>query len=155
MPTSDDAGVRVLRGLSALADQDVQRGHVEAIVKESGIDVDPFSAWLLWQLGAQPHTRVDALGVNRGVDRKLRDDGVRDLAARGWIQLDSADPCGPASLTPLGATMLDQLSDARRRRFEKLFASWNPADRVALAEVLRSFAAGVAGETSQVPQPAR
>jgi MFS family permease len=147
MPMSDDAGMQVLRGLSALADQDVQRGHVEAIVKESGIDVDPFSAWLLWQIGSQPHVRVDALGVNRGLDRKLRDDGVSDLVARRWIALDTKDPCGPASLTRLGRAMFEQFAAARRRRFERLFASWNPADRVALAEVMRSFATGVAGET--------
>jgi EmrB/QacA subfamily drug resistance transporter len=150
MPMSDDAGVQVLRGLSALADQSVQRGHVEAIVKESGIDVDPFSAWLLWQIGSTPHVRVDALGVNRGVDRQRRDDGVKDLAARGWIQLDTNDPCGPASLTPLGNATFEQFADARRRRFERLFASWNPADRVALAEVMRSFATGVAGEAVEV-----
>lgn len=144
MPTSDDAGAQMLRGLTALADRSVQRGHVEAIVRESGLDAEPFVAWVLWQLASRPHTRVDALGMSRGVDRKRRDDAVASLAARGWITLDTADPCGPASITPQGQTAIDQLADARRRRFEQLFASWNPEDRVALADVMRSFATGVA-----------
>jgi hypothetical protein len=128
----------------------MRRGHVEAIVKEAGLHIDPLAAWLLWRLGAYPRSRIDAVGVGFGVDRAVRDSAVRELVSRGLIEIASGDTAGPAEVTGRGREWLRELAAARRRRFEEMFASWTVTDRAALADVLRSFATGVAGEAPSV-----
>ena len=141
MPTDADSAAQLLRGLSALADRDVQRDHIRRICERAGVDLQPAAAWLLIRLDENPQLDPVALGRTYGVDAAHMQTALADLTGRGLV----AEPHGgrrdaARTLTAAGCDVLRRLVAARRERLAELFADWAPAKREEMAAVLRGLA---------------
>src|SRR5690606_38078411 len=54
MPVDDRSAPPLLRGLAAVADRDLGRGYLEAVVARAGLDLPAAAAWLLIRLEDDP-----------------------------------------------------------------------------------------------------
>jgi EmrB/QacA subfamily drug resistance transporter len=141
-PTDDTPLPHLLRGLSRLADRDVQRRHIEGIVARAGLDLSAASAWLLLRLESDPNANPDALAQAHAVDAARLREALADLRGRKLIAEASAGDGGPPrhELTDAGCEVFDRLATARRARLAELFADW-PAERhEELAALVRRLA---------------
>lgn len=135
------AGVRQLySALATLADRDVQRGHIELIVRRAGETLSPLAAWLLVRMESTSLHDVLTTASTRGLSRAQVDAAISELRGRGLIQEseDSASGAPRLSLTNEGCGVLDRLRDARRAHFEELSADWNPDRNEDAATYLRN-----------------
>jgi hypothetical protein len=119
--------------LGVLADRDVQRQHIEQIVRRAGVDLTPLAAWLLVERDRTPHIAPEALGRSRGIPAERVRSALADLRAA-----DLVGP-GPApTLTEAGCDVLERLVTARRAHLAELAADWDPERDVDAASYLRS-----------------
>ena len=123
MPGAPDNADALFRGLSLIADRDVRRAYVQAIVTRAGLQLMPVSAWLLIQLGEDRDPDLTALRSRHGVTEQRLNEGLAELRALGLL---SGDP--KPAITPSGCEAFSRLSDARRSRLADLASQW-PADR--------------------------
>jgi EmrB/QacA subfamily drug resistance transporter len=119
--------------LGVLADRDVQRQHIEQIVRRAGVDLTPLAAWLLVERDRTPHIAPEALGRSRGIPAERVRSALADLR-----EADLVGP-GPApTLTAAGCDVLERLVTARRAHLAELAADWDPERDVDAASYLRS-----------------
>jgi DNA-binding MarR family transcriptional regulator len=110
------------------------------LLREAGVSIDRALFPLLVRLG-----RHGALGVAELAEQAGRDHTTvsRQLARLEDLALitrcdDSADRRRRAArLTPQGETVVEAISQARRRLLERALAGWSRDDRAALAELNR------------------
>jgi DNA-binding MarR family transcriptional regulator len=141
MPADSASESYVLRGLSALADRDVQRQHIQLIVQRAGVDLTPLAASLLVRLEAQPQASADALGRARGASADDVRAAIGELRDRGYIREHEGDGAGHNwALTQPGCETLTKLVTARRAHLAELFADWGPAKREEIAALMRRLA---------------
>lgn len=139
MPVPDDADLQILRGVTALADRDVQRQHIRVISGRAGLELTALAAWLLWRLGEDQAMDPRMLAADYRIDETRMDTALEELKARGYV----APP--PARerrwrVTAAGCRALERFVMARRARLEELFHQWEPADRRRVADLLRGLA---------------
>jgi EmrB/QacA subfamily drug resistance transporter len=141
MPVDAESETYVLRGLSALADRDLQRQHIQQIVQRAGVDLTPIAASLLVRLDADPAANPEALGRERGAGPDEVHAAMADLERRGLLVHDRADGAAARwSLTRAGCAVLTKLVAARREHLSELFADWGPTRREEMAALLRRLA---------------
>lgn len=145
MPQTSDSREQLLRGLAVLADRDVRRRYVAAIVERAGVDLSPGAAWLLVQIEREPDTNIHDLG------RKGKADPVKLLNSRAEL-LDKSLVTQTAAtdvyqLNEAGCEIYNRLVAARREHLAELWPEWSPKKREEVATILRNLARELIPET--------
>jgi DNA-binding MarR family transcriptional regulator len=138
MPRGGESLPQLLRGLAAVADRDVQRRHMQAIVTRAELDLSPAAAWLLMRIEADGRADPAALAASYRLDVTRLLAGLDELRSRGLVVEQQHDGPSPPRrvLTPDGCDALSRLVDARRARLAELFAEWHPERREAIEELI-------------------
>jgi EmrB/QacA subfamily drug resistance transporter len=138
MPQGTDSRAQLLRGLAILADRDVRRRYVTAIVERSGVDLSAVAAWLLVQIEREPGVDVNELGRKGKVDPSKVEIAKTELLDKSLIT--------PASdkdiyrLNAAGCETYNRLAVARREHLAELWPEWSPKKREDVAAILRHLA---------------
>ncbi len=141
MPTDRDSASQLMRGLSVLADRDVQRAHIVHIVERAGLQLSPVAAWLLLKLGRGTEMDMEALATKHHLEAPRLQDGLDELLSGGMImERGITDGCLAHELTAEGSEALALLATARRARLAELFADWPQERHEELAAALRRLA---------------
>jgi DNA-binding MarR family transcriptional regulator len=150
MPTSQDSGKELLRGLAVLANRDVQRAYIEQIVARAGVQLSPAEALLLVRFDEDAHTDVAAIARIHRLDPGRMETAARALLDHGLVTLRSGDGKGAEHrLTHAGCEVLGRVVAARRERLAELMHEWPPEKREELSIALRRLAREL------VPEPNR
>jgi DNA-binding MarR family transcriptional regulator len=143
MPADSGSEGYVLRGLTVLADRDVQRQHIQRIIERAGVDLSPVAASLLVRIDTQPGVPPETLGKARGIGAEDVRAAIAELRDRGLVVEEGPSSDGAAgvwTLTRPGCEALTKLIAARRAHLAELFADWGPARREEIAALLRRLA---------------
>ncbi len=164
MPAETDPLPQLVRGLSALADRDVRRQHIEAIVARAGVSMSAAAAWLLVQIEKEPSRSIASLAAMQRIDPERLEKALAELIDRSLVVRIDAAQQQPYTLelTTAGCDILRRLVEARRARLEEIYGDWTPETRRDLAMVLRRIAHDLVPETRtplatgpEIPQPLR
>ena len=117
MPTSDDTADYLAQALAVVADRDVQREHIERIVKRAGVELSPAAAWLLVELGRNASLDPVPFARANRVSEEAARGGIQELERRGLVVARA----GGFDITPAGCEVHDRLVAARRARLAELF----------------------------------
>ncbi len=109
MPADPVSAQHLLRGLAALADRDVQRGYLQAVIDRAGVSLSPAAAWLLLRLEDDPALDPIELGRSRQVPAERMREAREELASRGLVDA--------SGVTDEGCDVVDRLvtADAEQR----------------------------------------
>ena len=99
LPTDTESISKLERFLSLLADRDVRRGYIQAVVSRAGLDVSPLAAWLLVRLDADPELDLDALAGLRRIDPDRLEGALAELRGKRLIREEPAGPTGPRAVS--------------------------------------------------------
>jgi EmrB/QacA subfamily drug resistance transporter len=126
----------LLRAFSAIADRDVQRAHIERIVRRAGETLSPLGAWLLVQIERTPG--FDAAARTRALDipADRTAAAIAELESRGLIARSSG--VAKWSLSAAGADVHDRLVEARQAHLRDLVAQWDDGQSDAAAFLRQS-----------------
>jgi EmrB/QacA subfamily drug resistance transporter len=138
MPSSDDSSSELLRGLSILANRDVQRAYVEGIVTRAGLTLGPAAAWLLLRMEEQPDAAVRQLAKQERIPEDRVEVALAELKACGYF--DETRGNTGRDVTDTGRAAQHRLSVARRERLEQLHNEWPAWQRERLATTLQRLA---------------
>ncbi|MBD0321515.1 MAG: EmrB/QacA family drug resistance transporter, partial [Gemmatimonadetes bacterium] len=142
LPADPDLAQHLLRGLSALADRDVQRRYIQAVVSRAGVSLSPAAAWLLIRLDEDPALDPAALGRTRQLPEERMTAALEELAAARLVERSGA----ASAVTDEGRAVVNRLVDARRAHLAELVSDWEPERHAELAGVLRRIAADLVPE---------
>jgi DNA-binding MarR family transcriptional regulator len=131
------SGDELLRGVSIIANRDVQRAYIRSIVERAGVDLLPVSAWLLLRFEDDPSLDILELARRNGLSSERLQAGLDELLARRYIE---PRPGPSHTLTPNGCEIYMKLAAARRERLVELHADWPPEQRRQVADVLQQLA---------------
>ena len=131
-----------MRGLSALADRDVKREYIKAIVARTGLKLSPAAAWLLVRLEREPGLDLATLASARQIELERLQAAQAELSGQSLIVEAAAvnNHLRRYELTAKGCEVLRRLVTARRDHLAELWAEWAPEKREELAETLRRIA---------------
>jgi EmrB/QacA subfamily drug resistance transporter len=133
MPKGDDDPLQeLLRGVSVLADRDLRRRYMAALVARAGLDLEPLMAWLLMRMADEARGDPVAIGARQGVPAERVGVGLADLQARGLVAAGG----GAWSVTAEGCAVARRLMEARRAHLAEACAEWDPQMRAQLSESL-------------------
>jgi EmrB/QacA subfamily drug resistance transporter len=138
MPTDTDSRAHLLRGLAVLADRDVLRRHIAAVVDRAGVDLSPEAAWLLVQIERNPGVAVEELGRRGKCEPGKVKLARTELLSKSLIKPGSAS--NAYVLTDAGCEVYNRLAAARREHLAELWPEWSPRKREDVAEALRRLA---------------
>jgi EmrB/QacA subfamily drug resistance transporter len=138
MPTDTDSRKQLLRGLAVLADRDVRRRYIAAIVNRAKVDLSPTEAWLLVQIEREPRVDVHELGRKGKCDANKVDAATTVLLNKSLIEPDAI--ANVYQLTDAGCGIYNRLVTARREHLAELWPEWSPKKREEVAEILRRLA---------------
>lgn len=138
MPTDTDSREQLLRGLAVLADRDVRRRYIAAIVTRAGVDLSPTAAWLLVQIERERDVDVHELGRRGKCDAKKLKSATADLLNESLIAGGSV--ADVYRLTEAGCDTYNRLAAARRQHLAELWPEWSPQKREEVAQILRRLA---------------
>jgi EmrB/QacA subfamily drug resistance transporter len=139
-PADENAAeAQLVAAFVALADRDVQRGHIQRIVQRAGETLSPLAAWLLVQIDRSPDVYARDLGRERAVDPQRVEVALQELESRHLtVTADhTVDGLPGRALTAQGRAVMDRLVSARRAHLADLLAEWDPGEENA-ADYLRS-----------------
>jgi EmrB/QacA subfamily drug resistance transporter len=153
MAQPNDSMAQALRGLSVLADRDVRRKYMESLVKQAGLSLTPFAAWIMLHMNRNATDRGRIARARRTDPERLAG-AWRELQSLGYVtgELESNNGSSP-QLTPAGTAIHDQLCRTRRSRLDEFFADWSPEMRKDVAEVLQRLASELAPQTAPADSP--
>jgi EmrB/QacA subfamily drug resistance transporter len=137
-PTGDVSVPTLLRGLAAVADRDVQRNYIQAVVTRAQLDLIPAAAWLLIRLEHDPAADPRRLAQRYRVPLDRAEAGLQQLLERGLIREVRSETSVRRTLTAAGCDVFDRLLKARRERLAELGTQW-PEDSQELQELLTRF----------------
>jgi EmrB/QacA subfamily drug resistance transporter len=141
MPTDTESLPHFLRGLAALADRDVQRRYIEAIVARAGVDLSPAAAWLLMRIELDSSVDFEALAKKYHIHHDVFPRAVAELGERGLIRTGPwANGKAPVEPTDEGCAVLARLVQARRERLAELRYEWPVERREDMATLLQGLA---------------
>ncbi|HVX39725.1 MAG TPA: MFS transporter [Gemmatimonadaceae bacterium] len=134
---SDSAAVaaQLYAALAQIADRDVQRRHIAAIVQRAGETLTPLAAYLLVRMEREPGVDPLAVGARIGVPSDRVRAALAELRHRGLLETRP-----PTALTDAGCDVLERLREARREHLAALAAEWNPAESADVGAYLRDAA---------------
>jgi DNA-binding MarR family transcriptional regulator len=138
MPTDTDSREQLLRGLAVLADRDVRRRYIAAIVTRAGVDLNPTEAWLLVQIERERGVEVNELGRRGKCDAQKLKAATAELLDKSLIAAEADDDV--YRLTETGCEIYNRLVAARREHLAELWPEWSPKKREEVAEMLRRLA---------------
>ncbi len=145
MPQGSDSRAHLLRGLAVLADRDVRRRYVAAIVERAGVDLSPGAAWLLVQIEREPNVNIHDLGRKGKADPVKLQDSKKELLDKSLV--------APTATTDVyrlnegGCEIYNRLVAARREHLAELWPEWSPKKREEVATILRNLARELIPET--------
>jgi DNA-binding MarR family transcriptional regulator len=145
MPAETDSSAHVLRGLAVLADRDVLRGYIAAVVARAQVNLTIGAAWLLVQIEREPGVGVNELGRSAKVEASKVESGRTELLNKSLIERCSGDVY---ALTQEGCEIYNRIVAARRERLAELWPEWSPKKREEVAAILRRLARELVPETS-------
>ncbi|HET9636471.1 MAG TPA: MFS transporter [Gemmatimonadaceae bacterium] len=150
-PADEDAAAsRLFAVLSSMADRDVQRAHIEQIIRRAGETLSPLAAWLLVQVEEQPSVSPHELAYGRGIPVRSAQEALEELRRRGLVTVPRADSNRHSELTPTGCKVLDRLVTARRAHLEELAEEWDPSHHDDAAQYLRDAVRDLVPDVRQV-----
>jgi len=145
MPTDTDSRAQLLRGLAILADRDVRRRYISAVVTRAQVDLSPNAAWLLVQIEREPRVDVHELCQRGKCDATKIQAATAELFDKSLIE--PASIANVYELTGAGCEMYNRLVAARREHLAELWPEWSPKKREEVAEILRRLARELIPET--------
>ena len=148
MPQTSDSRAQLLRGLSVLADRDVRRRYVAAIVERAGVDLSPGAAWLLVQIEREPNVNIQDLGRKGKADPIKLQHSKTELLDKSLVA-----PTSTADVYQLnegGCEIYNRLVAARREHLAELWPEWSPKKREEVATILRNLARELIPETKPI-----
>jgi EmrB/QacA subfamily drug resistance transporter len=145
MPQSVDSRAQLLRGLAVLADRDVRRQYVAAIVERAGVELTAGAAWLLVQIEREPGVDIQALARKGKADPNKLSRSRAELLARSLIAPASANEV--FTLTGDGCDIYNRLVAARREHLAEVWPEWSPQKREDVFAILRNLARELIPET--------
>jgi predicted MFS family arabinose efflux permease len=148
MPQDGDSRAHILRGLAVLADRDVRRRYVAAVVERAGVDLSPGAAWLLVQIEREPGVEVLVLGRKGKADMIKLGGSKTELLEKSLIAPSSANDV--YKLTREGCDIYNRLAAARREHLAELWPEWSPQKREDVFAILRNLARELIPETKSV-----
>lgn len=150
-PSDEDAvASRLYATLSALADRDVQRAHIEKIIQRAGETLSPLAAWLLVQVEERPDVSPHDLAYSRGIPARSAQAALEELRRRGLVTIPRAGSTSHSELTSTGCRVLDRLVTARRAHLEELAEEWDPSRQNDAARYLRDAVRDLVPDVRQV-----
>jgi EmrB/QacA subfamily drug resistance transporter len=149
-PTTGDSLPEVLGGIIALANRDVQRRYIAAIIARAGVDLSPAAAWLLIRLEEKPSLDIDELARSYGVETSRLHDAQQDLVRRGFVTANGDGKLN-RKITPEGCAVFNRLARARREHLAEICAEWPAGKREELAAALRQVVRQIVPE-AHAPQ---
>ncbi|HEU4836767.1 MAG TPA: MFS transporter [Pyrinomonadaceae bacterium] len=147
MPQDSDSRAQLLRGLAVLADRDVRRRYVAAIVTRAGVDLSPAAAWLMVQIEREPDVNTQELGRKGKADPNKLKSAKTELLEKSLIAPAPANDV--YQLTGAGCEIYNRLVAARREHLAELWPEWSPKKREDVAAILRQLARELIPETKQ------
>jgi len=132
------AAAHLYAALSAMADRDVQRAHIERIVARAGETLTPLAAWLLVQVESNPRVSPFDLARSRGIAPERAQAALEELRRRGLVTVPRPDSTTHSELTSNGCKVLDRIVEARRAHLAELAEEWDPTHEDNAAAYLRS-----------------
>src|SRR6185503_10620979 len=132
------AAAHLYAALSAMADRDVQRAHIEKIVARAGETLTPLAAWLLVQVESNPRVSPFDLARSRGIAPERAQAALEELRRRGLVTVPRPDSTTHSELTSNGCKVLDRIVEARRAHLAELAEEWDPTHEDNAAAYLRS-----------------
>lgn len=141
-----DSRAHLLRGLAVLADRDVLRRYIAAVVARAQLDLSVGAAWLLVQIEREPGVSVLQLGRNAKVEPGKVETGAKELLDNSLIERRSGKDV--YALTEEGCETYNRLAAARREQLAELWPEWSPKKREDVAAILRRLARELVPETS-------
>lgn len=145
MPQDVDSRAHLLRGLAVLADRDVRRRYVAAVVERAGLDLSPGAAWLLVQIEREPDANVRDLGRKGKADPNKLNASRAELLEKSLIAPASASDV--FTLSGAGCDVYNRLVVARREHLAELWPEWSPKKREEVATILKNLARELIPET--------
>jgi hypothetical protein len=145
MPQDSDSRAQLLRGLAILADRDVRRQYVAAIVTRAGVDLSEAAAWLLVQIEREPGVTIQELGRKGKADPNKLQNAKTELLEKSLIA--SAAASDVYRLNEAGCDIYNRLVAARREHLAELWPEWSPKKREDVAVILRHLARELIPET--------
>jgi DNA-binding MarR family transcriptional regulator len=139
-PADEGLAAEKLRAaLSSMADRDVQRQHIRAIVERAGETLAPLAAWLLVRIEECPDQSPVATARARGISLSNVRVALQELGDRGLIVPAAHPPRGEESyeLTDRGCDVMTRLIEARRAHLADLASDWNPQREPDVAAYLK------------------
>jgi EmrB/QacA subfamily drug resistance transporter len=138
-PADEDAvAAHLYATLSALADRDVQRAHIERILSRAGETLTPAAAWLLVRVEREPKVPPFELARERGISPERAQAALEELRRRGLLTVPRGGGSWTHSeLTQSGCQVLDRLVSARRAHLSELAEEWDPTRENDAAKYLR------------------
>jgi EmrB/QacA subfamily drug resistance transporter len=147
MPADADSRAHVLRGLAVLADRDVLRASIAAVVARAQLDLSIGAAWLLVQIEREPDVAVHQLGRNAKVEASKVESSTTELLNRSLIERRSGNDV--YALTEEGCETYNRLAAARREHLAELWPEWSPKKREDVAAILRRLARELVPEANR------
>ncbi|HEX6717113.1 MAG TPA: MFS transporter [Pyrinomonadaceae bacterium] len=145
MPTGTDSRAQLLRGLAVLADRDVLRRYISAVVARAGVELSNEAAWLLVQIEREPGVGVHELGRKGKCESSKLEAGRSELLNK--LLIEPVTGRDIYSLTEAGCDVYNRLVVARREHLAELWPEWSPKKREDVAEILRRLARELVPET--------
>ena len=139
-PADEELVIEKLRAaLSALADRDVKRQHIQAIVARAGETLSPLAAWLLVRIEACPEESPIAAAERRGIPAGRARIALQELGDRGLVTPARTLRRGKEfyALTDRGCDVMGRLIEARRAHLADLASDWNPEHESDVAAYLK------------------
>jgi len=150
-PQSADSAAEFLRGLSVLANRDVQRRFIDGIVARAALPLSAAAAWLLVEIERDPRIDPVALGARHRVAAERMREAEAELRRERFIESE-----GDASLlrpTTAGCEALGKLVRARREHIHELIADWPVTQREETAALFRRLAEELVPDVRAHPAP--
>jgi EmrB/QacA subfamily drug resistance transporter len=116
IPVTPDSLMELRRGLSALANRDLQVRFIQKIVDEAGVNLSPAAAWVLVRLEQQPGIDPAMLGHAHAIDPSLITRAIDELSTRNLIAPigDGDNGTRRLGVTPAGCEVLGRVVRVRR-----------------------------------------
>jgi DNA-binding MarR family transcriptional regulator len=140
VPRHDDRQAEIERILSVLASRESRRRFYAELLEEIKAGISPLEAWVLARI------HHGASGPAQELGERLDIDPIRVSAALAELerlQLLAGDD-GWYSVTPSGADLLEQITQARRDRLAQAVSHWSPAEQEELVDVINRLARDLA-----------
>jgi DNA-binding MarR family transcriptional regulator len=149
LPSDPDSLSVLVRGIIALADRDIQRRYISAIVKRAGLDLKPAAAWLLVKIEENSNVDLDDLSRKYNVDAGRVNDALAELERSGLVTIipGAGKEKKRYKITPDGCAVFNRLVKARREHLTEISSEWSEPDREKIVALLTQLARHLVPET--------